>query len=582
MVLSDEGNDLIFSAGKANYILSGSDDDTIISAGQMNNVLAGSGNDIVLAMGISNNILAQEGNDIVIGLGQSNIISGGAGEDILVAAGSSNIFLGGESNDTTFGIGMNNTVFGGSGNDWMLAGGTSNYFIDTEGEDTVVSIGTGHKIYTFGESYSDERDTVVSFGVLNKIYTGDGNDILTITDIRTTIDAGDGDDSIDAGGFFNNFDAGNGNDSIDAGGGDDTYILGNEEFTAYIDNQGDNSTEDVLEFGTTFDTSNITFTQSGDSDLEISVLDTNQTIILQNWYTDESQRVDTFEFSHSVSLQQNQIQEFVEILSADNTQNIADSDFTLLNQVNQEYTSATFYIWGEDSTFDKTKSTYVITHGWQSGISKSDNWVELAKAIEGSDSDQDANIIFTDWSDLAGNYNYMESANNMAVVGKELGTFLDSLQIESNADIMLIGHSLGAHLSGIAADTYDSLTGHAIDTVIGLDPAGPLFEYGFKDESERLDATDANHVVALHSSNTLGYDAPLADLDVYLNWDDMFQPGQSSFIGNHSYPVELLSKLYQGFSYQQDDGLAFGLDDLLNVSYLGEQDITTTVILPPL
>ena len=236
----------------------------------------------------------------------------------------------------------------------------------------------------------------------------------------------------------------------------------------------------------------------------------------------------------------------------------------------QESDLAKFYLWGKDSTFDRNQSTYVLTHGWQSSI---DVWQDVTQSIQ--DYDANANIILTDWSDLADNLNYSKSADDTALVGKELGEFLRDLGVDSDSTT-LIGHSLGAHISGIAGDTYDCLTGSNLSTVIGLDPAGPLFENGLKEDSEQLDATDADRVVALHSSSTLGYDDPLGDLDVYLNWDSLFQPGESSVIGNHSYPIDLLADLYQGISYAQDDGSIFERDDLF--SLIGSQDISTETI----
>ena len=138
---------------------------------------------------------------------------------------------------------------------------------------------------------------------------------------------------------------------------------------------------------------------------------------------------------------------------------------------------------------------------------------------------------------------------------------------------------MGAHVSGIAGDVYDDLTGLAITQIIGLDPAGPLFESpGGRGTSERLDPTDGDRVIAFHTSNTLGYDGTLADLDLYVNWDDLFQPGKSSFVGNHSYPIELLADLYQGAGYlQPSDSSVFDLADLSTLSGSVNLDTTATV-----
>ena len=243
---------------------------------------------------------------------------------------------------------------------------------------------------------------------------------------------------------------------------------------------------------------------------------------------------------------------------------------------------ADFYLWGKDSTFDRNQPTYVLTHGWRSSP---DRFQDISKSIK--DHNPNANIILTDWSDSADNINYQQVANvTTKSVGKQLGEFLTDLGVEPD-NTNLIGHSLGAHVSGIAGDIYDDLNNpNPVSTIIGLDPAGPSFEGLFATRTkegrfaekpeERLDPSDAQRVVALHSSTILGYDPPLADLDIYLNWDDSLQPGKSDFRGNHGYGIDLLADLYQGSSYAQDDGSTFELDDLFTL--VGTQDISTTSI----
>ncbi|MEM9273667.1 MAG: LamG-like jellyroll fold domain-containing protein [Cyanobacteria bacterium P01_F01_bin.143] len=238
--------------------------------------------------------------------------------------------------------------------------------------------------------------------------------------------------------------------------------------------------------------------------------------------------------------------------------------------------SADFYLW--DGLLDLTQETYVLTHGWRSNGVTDKDWIDLAKSIK--DYSPHANIIFTDWTELAGNLNYWESADDTETVGQELATFLDEQGVDA-ATTTLIGHSLGSHVSGVAGDTYDDLTGNSsFSAIVGLDPAGPDFEDGARGLSKRLDPSDADRVVTFHSSPTLGYDGQLGDVDLYLNWSDSLdivshQPGESSFFGNHGYPIELLSSLYQGSAYSQtDNGAIFNYNEVLNLAS-GSYDIST-------
>lgn len=64
----------------------------------------------------------------------------------------------------------------------------------------------------------------------------------------------------------------------------------------------------------------------------------------------------------------------------------------------------------------------------------------------------------------------------------------------------MIGFNLGAHIAGFR-----------IGKVIGLDPAGPLFD--INDPRTRLDASDAIHVIALHTSDYFGIRRSVATVD---------------------------------------------------------------------
>ena len=82
----------------------------------------------------------------------------------------------------------------------------------------------------------------------------------------------------------------------------------------------------------------------------------------------------------------------------------------------------------------------------------------------------------------------------------------------------MFGFSLGAHLVGNAGEEYK---GSNLKMIIGLDPAGPLFENDLyltptgyarlllvntlDEPTNRLDRTDARRVVSIHTSDSVGY-----------------------------------------------------------------------------
>lgn len=87
-------------------------------------------------------------------------------------------------------------------------------------------------------------------------------------------------------------------------------------------------------------------------------------------------------------------------------------------------------------------------------------------------------------------------------------------------DTVLIGHSLGAHIVGIAGK---SLKNHKLPKIIGLDPASPLFSLDNVDK--RLDKSDAHYVEIIHSNaGFLGLSHPLGHASFYPNGGKK-QPG---------------------------------------------------------
>ncbi|MEM6500489.1 MAG: hypothetical protein AAF685_01465 [Cyanobacteria bacterium P01_C01_bin.89] len=203
--------------------------------------------------------------------------------------------------------------------------------------------------------------------------------------------------------------------------------------------------------------------------------------------------------------------------------------------------------------FDASQQTFVITHGYRNNGSA--QWI-LDKAQLLRQSNPDANIISVDWAEGAApgifGLDYPPAAANTRSLGIEIANQLIALGIDP-ARTQLIGHSLGAHGSGFAGEEYTRQTGRAIASIIGLDPAGPLFEEIRSGDAivdvppqDRLDASDATQVVALHTSSVFGSSRLLGDLDIFFNRDFLLQPGQFNDAGNHSYAQEVHDQILRG------------------------------------
>lgn len=136
----------------------------------------------------------------------------------------------------------------------------------------------------------------------------------------------------------------------------------------------------------------------------------------------------------------------------------------------------------------------------------------------------DANVFVVDWKDIADNIFYPIPMRATTGVGEIYARFLNEM-IDTGIDpknIHLVGHSLGAHVSGYAAKGTKSAK---IGRVTGLDPALPGFDLGLI-EGGHVAKNDALFVDIIHTcAGFLGMGTPVGDADFYPNGGNPPQPG---------------------------------------------------------
>lgn len=168
------------------------------------------------------------------------------------------------------------------------------------------------------------------------------------------------------------------------------------------------------------------------------------------------------------------------------------------------------------------KPVKFIIHGW-SDCADAEWYPYLRKEFLKKD---DMNVIEIDWRDPAGAL-YPVSAVYTKEVGKYVGEFLVDLNNALNIpfeNMHLIGHSLGAHISGFAGNHVDKTTKKTIGRITGMDPAGPLFL--LSGPSGRLSSGDATFVDVIHTDGgKLGHSSVLGHIDFYPNGGSAPQPG---------------------------------------------------------
>lgn len=198
--------------------------------------------------------------------------------------------------------------------------------------------------------------------------------------------------------------------------------------------------------------------------------------------------------------------------------------FTLFNKLHPEGTVINASVLSDK--FVPSFKTKFITHGFVHNDIK--QWVfDMRKAMIRA---EDVNVITVDWSKGNG-LPYTQATANTQVVGREIAKLINSLCEKTSIvaeDFHLIGHSLGAHVSGYAGERLKSFYSKNLGRITGLDTAGPYFEN--TDPIVRLDPTDAKFVDAIHTDGEatiklgLGLYQMVGDVGFYPN-GGMQQPG---------------------------------------------------------
>lgn len=104
----------------------------------------------------------------------------------------------------------------------------------------------------------------------------------------------------------------------------------------------------------------------------------------------------------------------------------------------------------QSSGFDFKKVTKFVTHGWTHNNSN----ISYLTIRDAYLKYHDYNVITVNWTRLSGPVNDSVAVTNSQVVGENFGNFLNYL-LSKNADAKLfhlIGHGVGAHVSGYAAN----------------------------------------------------------------------------------------------------------------------------------
>lgn len=166
---------------------------------------------------------------------------------------------------------------------------------------------------------------------------------------------------------------------------------------------------------------------------------------------------------------------------------------------------------------------YVIAHGYLDSGDRT--WVlELMNALLDKDKTGLASVITIDWSNGA-SPPYAQAVANIRLVGvitaHVLNMVMEQFKLKNLDNVHMIGHSLGAHLSGYTGHALKKEFSVSLGRITALDPAEPLFTDS--DPIVRLDQNDAKFVDVIHTdtlpltSYGLGMPMAIGHVDFYPN-----------------------------------------------------------------
>ncbi|XP_070507866.1 pancreatic lipase-related protein 2-like [Chironomus tepperi] len=201
-----------------------------------------------------------------------------------------------------------------------------------------------------------------------------------------------------------------------------------------------------------------------------------------------------------------------------------------------------------DAGVSPSHPIYFVTHGFLefSGAP----WIKKMRE-ELLINNKHATVIAIDWKG-GSSPPYYQAVSNIRLVGAIVAhmifTIYEELKLRNLDNVHLIGHSLGAHMSGYAGYYLQRDFELKLGRITGMDPAGPYFSG--TEQMVRLDFSDAKYVDIIHSDASLlvergfGIRQSIGHVDFYPNGGDN-QPKCSNSVNvacDHAHSIELFTE----------------------------------------
>lgn len=324
--LSDDGVVSVeFFADTAAQTLTGSSGTDALAGTALVDTMTGGGRDDVLDGKAGVDTLdGGAGDDTLIGGAGADVLTGGTGTDLADYAGSSagvtvdlavGTGLGGDAEGDTL-TGIENVT--GSGQADVLTGDSADNVLDGGAGDDTINGGAGADSLIGGAGADTLSYAGSAAGVSVDLAAGtvSGGDAAgdTISGFEH-VTGSDNNDTLIGDSGANTLDGGAGTDVLDGGLGSDTYLFGRGSDTDIVVNGDSTVATDKVLFGAGIDKEQLWFQRDG-ADLNVSVIGTDDELVVRDWYASAQKRVDTFETAAVDSLTEANVQQLVAAMAA--------------------------------------------------------------------------------------------------------------------------------------------------------------------------------------------------------------------------------------------------------------------------
>jgi pimeloyl-ACP methyl ester carboxylesterase len=227
---------------------------------------------------------------------------------------------------------------------------------------------------------------------------------------------------------------------------------------------------------------------------------------------------------------------------------------------NSRFLSADGIPLSDDCCLDPAVPTFFVVHGFHDS---GDSLPSLQQATAIQRFLPEANVIIVDWRPprqvpkpgqvqearppsvvlaLWGLYQeYLDAVATTKFIGREVAEWIRQKGILPHKTV-ICGHSLGAQIAAFASNecARPEICGERVHTIIAADPAGPEFELSRSEQ--RLDNSDAQHVIVVHTTELFGDEHSVGTSDIYVEWPEE-EPWND--VARHSWARDLVTQAFQ-------------------------------------